>query len=99
MQHCSDEDYSVTFPSESNLMSIILVKRGECSFASKVKVAEAKGAAAVIIVDKKNSLKDAAKIQATIMADDEKGTGSNVKIPSILVSNLEGERLLKAVVK
>jgi len=49
------------------LMQIYVLRRGECSFAQKVKVAEEKGAAAVIIVDKATSIKDAARIQATIM--------------------------------
>ncbi|CAD7968674.1 unnamed protein product [Amoebophrya sp. A120] len=102
--HCDADDYSIEesqMPNEdSNLMPIVLVQRGKCSFAKKVKVAEeAKKASAVIIIDKESSGKTSEQIQATIMADDESGTGQNVKIPSILISYFEGNKLINAVRK
>ena len=72
--HCENDDYAVTKPADgSNLLSVVIVRRGECTFAQKVLIAEKyKDASAVIIVDKESSTKTAEQIQATIMADDEK---------------------------
>ncbi|CAD7960941.1 unnamed protein product [Amoebophrya sp. A25] len=103
-QYCTSDDYDLPAssypPDESNLMPIVLVRRGSCSFAKKVRIAEQdKRAAAVIIVDKDESPKTAEQIQATIMADDESGTGTAVKIPSLLVAHYEGNRLVEAVRK
>merc|ERR1719258_582473 len=63
--HCLDSDYEVPPPDddlaqhggykEVRLIHIVMVRRGQCSFVTKVKVARKKGAHAVIIVDKENS--------------------------------------------
>ncbi len=48
-----------------------------CTFVSKVKVAERKGADAVIIVDKADSTKTAEEIQNLIVADDGYGVNKD----------------------
>ena len=53
---------------------------------TKVKVASAKGAHAVIIVDKEDSTLTAHDLQNIIVADD--GYGSTISIPSILISKI-----------
>jgi len=74
-----------------------MVRRGECSFVTKVKVASKKGAHAVIIVDKEDSSLTSHDLQNMIVADD--GYGSNVKIPSVLISRYDGEPLISAAKK
>lgn len=101
--HCTKEDYDVA-PIEAKdpeheeeakapLMRIFVVHRGGCSFVTKVQIAQDKGAEAVIIVDQEptRTIKD---IRRIIVADD--GYGATVKIPSILVPNAEGTKLIDA---
>eukprot|EP00932_Pfiesteria_piscicida_P000233 SRR837773.10225.p2 GENE.SRR837773.10225~~SRR837773.10225.p2 ORF type:complete len:407 (-),score=159.26 SRR837773.10225:4-1188(-) len=76
-------------------LHIVIVRRGQCSFVTKVRVAQAKGAHAVIIVDKEDSTLTAKDIRRIIVADD--GYGQTVEIPSMLVSKDEGNRLIEAV--
>merc|ERR1719247_3278063 len=106
--HCTDEDYLAPLNGASGtdqgspgaggrqrpVRKIFVLRRGMCTFVSKVKVAEKKGADAVIIVDKADSTKTAEEIQNLIVADD--GYGVNVKIPSILITNKEGQFLIDA---
>jgi len=103
-KHCSDEDYSVpkdqtslsstSAGKEVRLINIILVRRGGCSFTKKVKVASAKGAHAVIIVDKEDSVLTSKDMHNIIVADD--GTGENIEIPSVLISKDDGGPLIQA---
>merc|ERR1719331_3742519 len=72
-----------------------MVRRGECTFVTKVKVASKKGAHAVIIVDKEDSQLTSHDLQNIIVADD--GYGSTISIPSILVSRMDGELLINTV--
>jgi len=51
----------------------LVARRGTCSFAQKVKMAQEQLAAAVIIVDRKDSFKTKEEIVSTIVADDEEG--------------------------
>merc|ERR1712072_245978 len=76
------------------IINIVMVRRGECSFVTKVKVASKKGAHAVIIVDKEDSSLTSHDLQNMIVADD--GFGSAVKIPSVLISKYDGEPLIAA---
>jgi hypothetical protein len=105
--HCSDADYKLPDPEKSSLttintegqklVNVVLVRRGQCTFATKVRVAQAKKAHAVIMIDKKTSQKTPEEIQRVVMADD--GSGPRVKIPSVLISNSEGEKLVESVAK
>lgn len=100
--HCKEEDYEVPPPDEYahgnykevRLIHIVLVRRGKCSFVTKVKVARKKGAHAVVIVDKENSALTSQDIRRIIVADD--GYGDTVEIPSILIAKQEGQRLIDA---
>jgi len=76
-------------------VNIILVRRGECTFAQKVRVAAAKGAHAVVVVDKEKSDLTSEEIQKIVMASD--GLGDDIRIPSILVSKDDGKKLIEAV--
>lgn len=105
--HCTAEDYNIRDPetmpvvhseetyNEVKLINIVMVRRGLCSFVTKVKIARQKGAHAVIIVDKADSTLTPKDIKRIIVADD--GYGAGVDIPSILVSKEEGEQLISAV--
>jgi hypothetical protein len=71
-----------------------MVRRGECTFVTKVRVASKKGAHAVIIVDKEDSALTSKDLQKIIVADD--GYGSTISIPSILISRMDGDSLINA---
>jgi hypothetical protein len=64
---------------------ILLVERGYCSFVTKTRHAQLIGAKMVIVIDNDNENTD--KI---ILADD--GKGSDVTIPTIMVSKEDGEK-------
>mmetsp|Transcript_45430 Transcript_45430/g.140813 ORF Transcript_45430/g.140813 Transcript_45430/m.140813 type:complete len:458 (+) Transcript_45430:2-1375(+) len=102
--HCSEDDYIVPGAdevqvkdrsySEVRLIHIVMVRRGQCSFVTKVRVARAKGAHAVIIVDKEDSTKTVKQIRRIIVADD--GYGGSIDIPSLLISKQDGAFLIDA---
>lgn len=102
--HCTAEDYDVPRPekvtvpgkdyTQVRLIHIVLVRRGTCSFVTKVSVARKKGAHAVIIVDKEDSTLTSSDIRRIIVADD--GYGKTIDIPSLLVSKEDGEKLIRA---
>jgi hypothetical protein len=100
--HCRKDDYHVPRPEEIKhgsygevrLIHIIMVRRGKCSFVTKVRIAREKGAHAVIIVDKEDSKLESSDIQRIIVADD--GYGDKVKIPSMLISRKDGALLIDA---
>mmetsp|Transcript_44409 Transcript_44409/g.125715 ORF Transcript_44409/g.125715 Transcript_44409/m.125715 type:complete len:494 (-) Transcript_44409:114-1595(-) len=101
-KHCHDDDYRVDIPTSTmsegygaSLINIIMVRRGLCTFVTKVRVAHGKGAHAVIFVDREDSEATTDEIQKMIVADD--GTGSDIHIPSILVSKGEGNLLIEAL--
>lgn len=91
--HCTEEDYTISFDGLNSLAPIFVVSRGGCSFVMKVKVAEAKGAKAVLIVDKESSGLTRDQVQYVVMADD--GWGTDIKIPSILLCAKDGKSILK----
>merc|ERR1712072_1316942 len=76
------------------IINIVMVRRGECSFVTKVKVASKKGAHAVIIVDREDSSLTSHDLQNVIVADD--GWGKSISIPSVLISRYDGEPLIAA---
>lgn len=104
--YCKDDDYTVPAQEEipegsesgrPQLINIIMVRRGQCSFTNKVKIAYGKGAHAVIIVDQEDSPLTAKDLQQIIVADD--GYGDKITIPSVLISKEEGARLIEAAGK
>eukprot|EP00931_Biecheleriopsis_adriatica_P044898 TRINITY_DN25737_c0_g1_i2.p1 TRINITY_DN25737_c0_g1~~TRINITY_DN25737_c0_g1_i2.p1 ORF type:complete len:486 (+),score=95.45 TRINITY_DN25737_c0_g1_i2:29-1486(+) len=106
--HCDDSDYDLPEPSRGHsalparkshqeLVKVVLVRRGQCTFVTKVRVAQEKGAHAVVVVDRATSMKTPEEIQHIVMSDD--GWGDSVTIPSMLISRSEGQKLIDAAVK
>lgn len=60
--------------------------RGECSFVTKVRNAERIGASLVVVVDSR--VED---ITNVVMGDD--GTGTGIRVPSMLIGSEDGKRL------
>ena len=63
---------------EKMATKIVITKRGNCSFVTKVRNAERAGASLLVVVD--NNLED---VKNVIMGDD--GTGTGIRIPSMLI--------------
>jgi hypothetical protein len=66
---------------------IIIVRRGSCSFVTKVRNVERAGGHAAIVVDDKFE-----DVQYVVMSDD--GTGSGIRIPSMLVGKSDGQKFI-----
>ena len=77
---------------KSPLIPVILVKRGDCSFVKKVRNIERAGGQAGIVIDDKTE-----DVQYVIMSDD--GTGSGIRIPSMLIGKEDGKRLVNYMEK
>eukprot|EP00929_Paragymnodinium_shiwhaense_P102246 TRINITY_DN65436_c0_g1_i1.p1 TRINITY_DN65436_c0_g1~~TRINITY_DN65436_c0_g1_i1.p1 ORF type:complete len:494 (+),score=102.02 TRINITY_DN65436_c0_g1_i1:89-1570(+) len=103
-EHCTEADYdlpivpttTVDTSAASNMqdpVNVVIVHRGKCTFVKKVKIAQAKGAHAVIVVDKRDSTLTSKDIQRVVMSDD--GSGHSIKIPSVLISRFEGQKLIE----
>lgn len=104
--HCTEDDYDIPLPETEErgdskesvkMINIVLVRRGKCSFTTKVKVAYKKGAHAVIIVDREDSDLTAESLKHIIVGDD--GYGDSIHIPSVLVSKDQGGKLMDAAKK
>ena len=80
------EDSSV----RPDVTPIIVVERGNCSFVQKVRNIEHSGGAAGVVVDSK-----AEDVSYVIMSDD--GTGSGIRIPSMLVGKRDGQKFMDFV--
>lgn len=65
----------------------MIADRGNCSFVTKVRNMEDAGVAVAIIVDNQEE-----GIDSIIMSDD--GTGAGIRIPGLLISKDDGEKLL-----
>ena len=65
----------------------MVADRGSCSFAKKVKNMEDAGVAVGIVVDNTEE-----NINDIVMSDD--GTGAGLRIPSLLISKKDGEKLI-----
>jgi len=104
--HCTEEDYDIPDPETEErgdskasvkMINIFLVRRGKCSFTTKVKTAYKKGAHAVIIIDREDSDLTTASLKNIIVGDD--GYGDSIHIPSVLVAKQEGNELINAAKK
>lgn len=102
---CTEDDYEVPSPDkmqkpgtqydEVRLINIIVVRRGgECAITQKVRVARAKGAHAVVVVDKADSPLTSEKMAHAVVRND--GSADNVHIPSVLISKDDGLELIDA---
>ena len=72
-----------TFPTK-----IFIAERGSCTFVNKVRNAERAGASLLVVVDSKVE-----NITNVIMGDD--GTGTGIRIPSMLIGKTDGEMLIE----
>jgi hypothetical protein len=104
--YCNAEDYDVPVPDDSEpslrgnsqakeLINIVMVKRGVCTFTTKVRIAQEKGAHAVVIIDKDDSTLTSSSLHNIIVADDGHGVG--IHIPSILIAKDEGKKMTDAL--
>eukprot|EP00903_Cladosiphon_okamuranus_P010383 g9822.t1 len=96
-----EEDFTPLVPSDSPY--ILMVDRGECTFASKVRRAQHLGAVGVIIADntclcsdeQNNTCQKQPEISCEqvepIMADD--GSGGDIIIPSFLMKKMDAEKI------
>ncbi|AAF29388.1 Contains similarity to a vacuolar sorting receptor homolog from Arabidopsis thaliana gb/U79959 [Arabidopsis thaliana] len=100
----SDKDKAVKLPvalttpldSCSNLTSklswsIALSVRGECAFTVKAQVAQAGGAAALVLINDKEELDE--------MVCGEKDTSLNVSIPILMITTSSGDALKKSIMQ
>ena len=72
----------------ADITPFYIAKRGECSFVQKIRNMENIGVAVGIIIDD-----HAETVENVLMSDD--GTGGGIRIPSMLISNPDGIKLLK----
>ena len=72
-----------TFPTK-----IFIARRGQCTFVNKVRNAERAGASLLVVVDSR-----AENVTNVIMGDD--GTGTGIRIPSMLIGKSDGEKLIE----
>merc|ERR1719410_3354258 len=101
--HCTEDDYDIPEPETEErgdskasvkMIDIVLVRRGKCSFTTKVKTAYKKGAHAVIIIDREDSDLTTSSLKNIIVGDD--GYGDSIHIPSVLIAKTEGNTLIEA---
>eukprot|EP00930_Biecheleria_cincta_P056428 TRINITY_DN42558_c0_g1_i1.p1 TRINITY_DN42558_c0_g1~~TRINITY_DN42558_c0_g1_i1.p1 ORF type:complete len:488 (+),score=99.71 TRINITY_DN42558_c0_g1_i1:23-1486(+) len=105
--HCDDSDYEL--PSRASpaldsngenagqeLVNVVLVRRGICTFVKKVSVAQEKGAHAVIVVDTESSELSTEEVQHIVMSAPADGSADMVRIPSMLISKMDGQKLIDA---
>ena len=69
-------------------VKIMIARRGSCTFVDKVRNAERAGATLLVVVDSRVE-----NVTNVIMGDD--GTGSGIRIPSMLIGKTDGETLIK----
>ena len=65
----------------------MVADRGGCAFVQKVRNMEEAGVAVAIIIDNRSEAVD-----DIVMSDD--GSGDGIRIPSLLISHQDGEKLL-----
>ena len=66
----------------------MVARRGSCTFVDKVRNAERAGATLLVVVDSRVE-----NVTNVIMGDD--GTGTGIRIPSMLIGKTDGETLIK----
>ncbi|CAM9249510.1 unnamed protein product, partial [Choristocarpus tenellus] len=97
---CDDKEAAMFAPPESNTPYILMIDRGNCTFANKVRRAQHLGASGVIIADNNCLCSDTDCIMdegmvceqvEPIMADD--GSGTDIAIPSFLMKKPDASML------
>eukprot|EP00921_Rhytidocystis_pertsovi_P026479 GHVQ01042723.1.p1 GENE.GHVQ01042723.1~~GHVQ01042723.1.p1 ORF type:complete len:842 (-),score=122.23 GHVQ01042723.1:1004-3529(-) len=78
--------------------SIVFVDRGSCTFVHKVRIAQNScGAQAVVVMDRFDSKRTRLQTQHVVMSF--LGSASDVDIPSMLITHLDGEQVVNAIQK
>lgn len=86
---CDEFDESLIKLSRSDdITPFMIAYRGDCSFVQKVRNMENIGVAVAIIIDNRPEM-----IDEILMSDD--GTGGGIRIPSMLIGELDGTKLIK----
>jgi hypothetical protein len=75
---------------DGDITPFYIAERGDCSFVKKVSNMENIGVSVAIIID--NTQED---IENVVMSDD--GTGGGIRIPSMIISEADGKKLLDFV--
>lgn len=70
-----------------DISPFMIANRGDCSFVQKVRNMENVGVSVAIIIDNRAEM-----IDEVLMSDD--GTGGGIRIPSMLIGNNDGAKLL-----
>ena len=83
----NDKDIQTEIERTGDLTPFYVAKRGECSFVQKVRNMENNGVAVGIVIDD-----FAESVDNVVMSDD--GTGGGIRIPSMLISRSDGDKLL-----
>ena len=89
LEEKDEDDYlddSFQFKQDAFATKIVLLDRGNCSFVTKVRNAERAGASLVVVIDDRDE-----NITNVIMGDD--GTGTGIRIPSMLIGKDSGKIL------
>ncbi|KYK65560.1 PA domain protein [Toxoplasma gondii TgCatPRC2] len=76
---------------------IFFLDRGICTFATKVRIAQACGADAAVVVDRGVSGWSRSYIRFNVIMSDD-GTGQDINIPSVLISRADGQLILDAII-
>lgn len=72
---------------DGDITPFFVAVRGKCTFVQKVRNMQNIGAAVAIIIEDKEE-----NLDEIVMSDD--GTGGGIRIPSVLISKTDGEKLL-----
>jgi len=81
------QEYKNDVLTKSEVSPFFLSLRGECSFVQKVRNMENLGVAVGIVIDDHSE-----SIEQVLMSDD--GTGGGIRIPSMLIGNTDGQKLM-----
>lgn len=79
------EEYQLS--RSDDISPFMIAQRGDCSFVQKVRNMENIGVSVAVIIDNRAEM-----IDEVLMSDD--GTGGGIRIPSMLIGNNDGAKLL-----
>jgi hypothetical protein len=79
---------TIQFENIDDIVPIVMVDRGDCTFVTKVRNVQNIGGAIALIVNNQEDEKE-------IFGLNDDGTGSDIKIPGILITKKDGEILKK----
>jgi len=89
---CKPLDKLETSTNRSNIIPIILIDRGSCSFVTKVRNVQNMGGKIALIV---NNQED----DEQIFGINDDGTGNDILIPGILISKKDGQKIKEHLLK